>query len=120
MTEQEHHGRFKNLVQQIVFGKLIIFTGQYLPPCEAVLYRSGHVNFAANSSDRLLLVQILTVKALFQLSTATLCKNRSKQDMYVLELFSSNILIAALIQGCEGIRKHIVYVFYEDAFIFDH
>lgn len=84
------------------------------------MYRSGYVNFAANSSDRLLLVQILTVKALFQLSTDTLCKNRSKQVMYVLELFSSNILIAALIQSCEGIRKHIVYVFYEDAFIFDH
>lgn len=57
------------------------------------MYRSGYVNFAANSSDRLLLVQILTVKALFQLSTDTFCKNRSKQVMYVLELFSSNILI---------------------------
>lgn len=57
------------------------------------MYRSGYVNFAANSSDRLLLVQILTVKALFQLSTDTLCKNRSKQVMYVLELFSSNMKV---------------------------
>ena len=40
--------------------------------------------------------------------------------MHVLELFGSNILIAALIQSREGIRKHIIYVFYEDALILDH
>ena len=40
--------------------------------------------------------------------------------MHVLELFSSNILITALIQRREGIRKHIVYVFYEDALVLNH
>ena len=75
------------------------------------MYRSGYVNFAANSSDRLLLVQILTVKALFQLSTDTLCKNRSKQVMYVLELFSSNILIYDSFPLCRNsIRKDLSHI----------
>lgn len=57
---------------------------------------------------------------MFQLPSDTFCENRRKEIMYILKLLDSYIFISALIQNFKGIREHIIYVFYEDALIFDH
>ena len=117
VPEKKHNGRFQYLIQEIVLGKLIVLTGQDPLSGKAVLNGPRHIDLAPDYSNILFAVHILPVQALLQLSADALRQNRSEEVMHVLELFGSNILIAALIQRREGIRKHIVYVFYEDALI---
>ena len=120
MSEQKHDCCFEYLIQEIVFRKLIIFTGQNPLPGKLVLNGPWHINLATDYSNILFSIQILPIQALFQLSADAFRQNRSKEVMHILELFGSNILITALIQRREGIRKHIVYVFYEDALILNN
>ena len=120
MPEQKHNGRFQYLIQEIVFRKLVVLAGQHPLSGKAVLNGPRHIDLATDYRNILFTVQILPVQALLQLSADALRQNRSEEVMHVLELFGSNILITALIQSREGIRKHIVYVFYEDALILNH
>ena len=120
MPEQKHNGRFQYLIQEIVLRKLVVLAGQHPLSGKTVLNGPRHINLAPDYRHILLAVQILPVQPLLQLPTYALGEDGCKQIVYVFKLFSSNILISALIERREGIRKHIVYVFDEDAFILNH
>ena len=111
MAEQEHDRCFQKLIQQIVFGQLVIFTGQHPLSRKAIPYRSGHINLPADNGNILFFINIFPIKPLFQLPSDTFCENRRKEIMYILKLYDSYIFISALIQNFKGIREHIIYVF---------
>ncbi len=117
MTKQQHDRCFEDLIEQIILGQLVIVAGHNLFPRKAVLYCSGHIDLAANNGNRLGTADIFAVEPLFQQPADAFCENRRKQIVDMVKGFLFDVLIPALIERGERIRKHIVDVFDEDAFI---
>lgn len=64
MPEQERDGCFKDLVQKIVFGKLVILARQHPPSDKAVPNGSGHIDLSAHNRGILFAAQVFPIQAL--------------------------------------------------------
>ena len=64
MANKQHDGCLQNLIEQIVFGQLVIFASKNLLSRELILYGPRHIDFPSHDGHIFLAVQIFTIQSL--------------------------------------------------------